>query len=323
MACRCSVGRPASARRRACCAPAARCRRALRARRCACWPPRAKCRSARPRRSGCRLSTVITNRRSEARSKRLEIDRSGHGPESSTTVEDVSTTNEPIGAARAPEFAVASTHRQETPHADPPPRHLLAPWPSHPPPRLAQSFPSQAHHVHRAEPAGRRGRLVGTPASATRWPSCSARPSWSRTSGGASGNIAYQQVARAPKDGYTLLVSYSAYHVGNPAMFAKLPWDQKDLVPVALIAAATNVITAHPSIPANNLKEFIAYVKTAAGQDQLRLAGQRLAVARRHRAVRADDADRDDARALQGLGRRRSRTCWPARCRCSSPRRLR
>ena len=67
--------------------------------------------------------------------------------------------------------------------------------------------------------------------------------------GGASGNIAYQAVARAPKDGYTLLASYSAYHVGNPAMFPKLPWDQKDLVPVALIAAATNVITVHPSVP--------------------------------------------------------------------------
>jgi tripartite-type tricarboxylate transporter receptor subunit TctC len=83
---------------------------------------------------------------------------------------------------------------------------------------------------------------------------------------GASGNIAYQMVARAPKDGYTLLASYSAYHVGNPAMFPKLPWDPKDLVPVALIAAATNVITAHPSVPAKNLKEFIAYVKQNPGK---------------------------------------------------------
>ena len=83
---------------------------------------------------------------------------------------------------------------------------------------------------------------------------------------GASGNIAYQIVARAPKDGYTLLVSYSAYHVGNPSMFAKLPWDQKDLAPVALIAAATNVITVHPSVPANNLKDFIAYLKSQPGK---------------------------------------------------------
>ena len=84
--------------------------------------------------------------------------------------------------------------------------------------------------------------------------------------GGASGNIAYQAVAQAPKDGHTLLISYSAYHVGNPAMFAKLPWAQKDFVPVALLTAATNVIAAHPSVPANSLKEFIAYAKAHPGQ---------------------------------------------------------
>ncbi|MGJ7578688.1 Bug family tripartite tricarboxylate transporter substrate binding protein [Variovorax sp. RHLX14] len=84
--------------------------------------------------------------------------------------------------------------------------------------------------------------------------------------GGASGNIAYQMVARAPKDGYTLLASYSAYHVGNPAMFAKLPWEPKDLVPVALIAAATNVITVNPSLPVKDLKSFIAYLKQNSGK---------------------------------------------------------
>lgn len=84
--------------------------------------------------------------------------------------------------------------------------------------------------------------------------------------GGASGNIAYQKVALAPKDGNTLLVSYSAYHVGNPAMFSKLPWAQKDLVPVALLTAATNVVVAHPSVPAKSLTEFIAYLKANPGK---------------------------------------------------------
>ena len=84
--------------------------------------------------------------------------------------------------------------------------------------------------------------------------------------GGASGNIAYQQVALAPKDGHTLLISYSAYHVGNPAMFAKMPWAQKDFMPVALLTAATNVIAAHPSVPATTLKEFIAYAKANPGK---------------------------------------------------------
>ncbi len=84
--------------------------------------------------------------------------------------------------------------------------------------------------------------------------------------GGGSGNVAYGLVARAPADGYTLLTSYSAYHVGNPSLMPKLPWAQKDLAPVALITAATNVITAHPSVPANNLKELISYIQSNPGK---------------------------------------------------------
>jgi tripartite-type tricarboxylate transporter receptor subunit TctC len=84
--------------------------------------------------------------------------------------------------------------------------------------------------------------------------------------GGGSGNVAYQYVARANPDGYTLLNSYSAYHVGNPALTPKLPWAQKDFVPVALITVATNVIAVHPSIPVNSLGEFITYLKANPGK---------------------------------------------------------
>ncbi|MBA2965524.1 MULTISPECIES: Bug family tripartite tricarboxylate transporter substrate binding protein [Ramlibacter] len=84
--------------------------------------------------------------------------------------------------------------------------------------------------------------------------------------GGASGNVAYGMVARAAPDGYTLLTSYSAYHVGNPSLFPKMPWSQADLAPVALITAATNVIAIHPSVPAKTLPEFIAYLKKNPGR---------------------------------------------------------
>ena len=84
--------------------------------------------------------------------------------------------------------------------------------------------------------------------------------------GGGSGNVAYQAVARAAPDGYTLLNSYSAYHVGNPNLTPKLPWNQKDFVSVALITVATNVVAVHPSVPANNLSEFIKYVKANPGK---------------------------------------------------------
>ena len=84
--------------------------------------------------------------------------------------------------------------------------------------------------------------------------------------GGGSGNVAYGQVARAPADGYTLLTSYSAYHVGNPSLTPKLPWAQKDFAPVALITVATNIIAVNPSVPVNTLGEFIAYLKKNPGR---------------------------------------------------------
>ncbi len=89
---------------------------------------------------------------------------------------------------------------------------------------------------------------------------------------GASGNLAYQTVARAPKDGHTLLVSYSGYHIANPILMDKLPWELKDLTPVGLVTIATNVVAVHPSVPANNLRELIAYAK--ANPDKLNYASQ-------------------------------------------------
>ncbi|MCZ8405360.1 tripartite tricarboxylate transporter substrate binding protein [Achromobacter xylosoxidans] len=84
--------------------------------------------------------------------------------------------------------------------------------------------------------------------------------------GGGSGNVAYSQVARAEPDGYTLLASYSGFHVGNPLLTPTLPWRQQDLKPVALIASSTNVIVINPSVPALTLAELIAYLKANPGK---------------------------------------------------------
>ncbi len=83
---------------------------------------------------------------------------------------------------------------------------------------------------------------------------------------GGSGNIAYQAVARSAADGSTLLVSYSAYHTANPSLFTKMPWAPKDFTPVALLVTATNVVAVHPSVPANNMQELIAYLKKNPGK---------------------------------------------------------
>lgn len=79
---------------------------------------------------------------------------------------------------------------------------------------------------------------------------------------GAAGNLGTEVVARAKPDGYTLLMQYSGYHVGNPALFSQIKWHPtKDFVPVALVMRAPHVIAVTGTTPANNLQEFIALGK--------------------------------------------------------------
>lgn len=84
---------------------------------------------------------------------------------------------------------------------------------------------------------------------------------------GAAGNIGNQAVARAKPDGYTLLVSYSGYHVGNPHLFKQAGWDPiKDYAPVAMLTRAPQVIVGSPTLPASNMQELIAYAQKNPGK---------------------------------------------------------
>ena len=78
---------------------------------------------------------------------------------------------------------------------------------------------------------------------------------------GAAGNIAAGYVAKATPDGYTLLMSNST--IASPTLFKSLPFDiRKDLDPVGLIAIGPSVLVVHPSVPARNVKELIAFAKS-------------------------------------------------------------
>jgi len=77
--------------------------------------------------------------------------------------------------------------------------------------------------------------------------------------------IGNDAVAKAPPDGYTILLA-SGSHVLAPLLL-KAPYDPiKDFAPVATIATTEYVLLLHPSVPANNLKEFIAYAKSRPGE---------------------------------------------------------
>ena len=79
---------------------------------------------------------------------------------------------------------------------------------------------------------------------------------------GASGIIGTDIAAKAPPDGYTLLMMSLTFAV-NPSLFRKLPYDtEKDLVPVTLVASAPLMLVVHPSVPAKSVQDFIAYART-------------------------------------------------------------
>ena len=89
--------------------------------------------------------------------------------------------------------------------------------------------------------------------------------------GGAGGNIGADAVAKADPDGYTLLMATSSTFAANPNLYKTLPFDvQKDFAPITVTAFIPNLLVVNPSVPANNVADFIAYLK--ANPDKLNYA---------------------------------------------------
>ena len=83
---------------------------------------------------------------------------------------------------------------------------------------------------------------------------------------GASAQIGTEAAAKAPADGYTLLMATST-NVINHALNSKAPYDfTRDFQPIALIAKAAQILVVHPSVPARTVRDFIAFAKTRPGQ---------------------------------------------------------
>jgi tripartite-type tricarboxylate transporter receptor subunit TctC len=90
---------------------------------------------------------------------------------------------------------------------------------------------------------------------------------------GATGNIATEFVARAPADGYTILL-LNAQNTINATLYDKLGFDfQRDIVPVAGLNRVTLIMEVHPAFPAKTVPEFIAYAKANPGKINMASAG--------------------------------------------------
>ncbi len=84
---------------------------------------------------------------------------------------------------------------------------------------------------------------------------------------GAGGTIGADLVAKATPDGYTLTIGTSSNHAIAVSLYKKLPYDPiKDFAPITMLAVSQNVVVINPALPANNIKELVAYAKANPGK---------------------------------------------------------
>ena len=82
---------------------------------------------------------------------------------------------------------------------------------------------------------------------------------------GAGGNLGLSLAAKAPPDGYTIVVSSPTIAI-SPSLYAKLPYDAKELTPVARLASIDNVLVVHPTVPAKTLGQFVKLARAHPGK---------------------------------------------------------
>jgi len=139
---------------------------------------------------------------------------------------------------------------------------------------------------------------------------------------GANGNVAADAVAKAPADGYTLLVATTGIESANPFLFGKMPFDPgKDLAHVAALGRIQLFLVTRPSLPVKDTKEFVAFAKANPGKLSYGSAGAGSTAHRTWPASCSSSRRASTPRTFPTAARRRRcRTCWPARSTTTSTR---
>ncbi|MGE8446072.1 MAG: Bug family tripartite tricarboxylate transporter substrate binding protein [Comamonas sp.] len=130
---------------------------------------------------------------------------------------------------------------------------LAQAWPTKPVRLVVSQPPGGTMDIVSRQIADQLGKVLGKPVVVDNRP-------------GANGIIATQQVARAPADGYMLMMGTGATHTINPYIYPKVGYDPvKDFTPVANLVSAPNVIAVHSRVPATGLQALIDAAKTKPG----------------------------------------------------------
>ena len=116
--------------------------------------------------------------------------------------------------------------------------------------------------------------------------------------GGAGGSIGTGMVAKAPSDGYTLLIGTVSTHAINPSLYAKLPYDvERDFAPISPLVRLPNLLVVGNKLPVRSVPE-LSLCEGQPGQDQLRLRRQRHVLASLRGHVHARDRQHHDPCAV-------------------------
>ena len=131
---------------------------------------------------------------------------------------------------------------------------------------LAQGYPSKPVRVIIPYPPGSTPDIVGRTA-AGKLQEAMGQPFVVENRTGAGGNIGAEAVAKAPADGYTLLIGINGPAAINKFLYKGLSYDSdKDLAPVSLLAASPQMLVVTPSVEAVDFKSFIAFLKKNPGR---------------------------------------------------------
>lgn len=129
----------------------------------------------------------------------------------------------------------------------------------------AQGYPNKAIRMIVPYPPGGGADITARPIAqmlSERW----GQPVVIENHGGASGMIGADMVAKAPPDGYTIMVSASAEMALNVALFSRMPYDPvTDFAPITLATMTPMALVVHPSIPITSLNEYIAAARAKPG----------------------------------------------------------
>jgi tripartite-type tricarboxylate transporter receptor subunit TctC len=137
----------------------------------------------------------------------------------------------------------------------------------------AQSYPSKPIRIVVPYPAGGTSDILAR-AIGQKLSDAWGQPVVVDNKPGANGNVGADIVAKAPADGYTLLLADIGSLAISPSVYPTLPFDPvKDFAPVSMVAYSPHILVVHPSVPVSSVKELVALAKSKPGKLNFAISG--------------------------------------------------